>query len=260
MDRDLFKRITHEMAMLGVEEVGPFLIGEPFIDPVRLVEAVRWLKQIKIPYVFVTSNATIAGMKYVKKIYDAGLDSLKWSCNWGDKSQFEEYTGVSGNVWENAQGNIKMAWEVRLAGGYTTHLYASSIDYGGDHRQFMEPYLRRYVRPYVDEHYWLPLYSMGGLSRDREKELQLKPIAGNQGKADDPVDPIPCWTLFTAAHIMADGRMTACCADAVGDWVVGDLNTQSFMECWHSPKFQELRAAHLKGDIIGTECEKCVLY
>jgi hypothetical protein len=43
-------------------------------------------------------------------------------------------------------------------------------------------------------------------------------------------------------------------------FVVGDLNTQSFMEAWNSEAFQTVRAAHLRKDVRGTVCEKCVAY
>jgi radical SAM protein with 4Fe4S-binding SPASM domain len=124
----------------------------------------------------------------------------------------------------------------------------------------MEEVLNEQVIPYVDQHYWLPLYSMGSLATKREKELGMQPIAGNPGRYDNPVDPIPCWALFTEGHVMSDGRLTGCCADATGEWVMGDLTKTSFMEAWHSDHFQSLREEHLKGNVIGTKCEKCVIY
>jgi hypothetical protein len=41
---------------------------------------------------------------------------------------------------------------------------------------------------------------------------------------------------------------------------MGDLNRQSFMEAWHSEPFTRLREAHLRKDVRGTVCEKCVAY
>jgi hypothetical protein len=32
------------------------------------------------------------------------------------------------------------------------------------------------------------------------------------------------------------------------------------MEAWHSAPFTTLRAAHLRRDVTGTVCEKCVAY
>jgi len=41
---------------------------------------------------------------------------------------------------------------------------------------------------------------------------------------------------------------------------MGDLNTTPFMEAWNSKVFQDLREAHLKKDVTGTACERCVAY
>jgi len=269
MDWDLFRKITSEMKYLGVEEIGLFYIGESFINPNLLIKAIEYLKQdLEIPYVFLTSNASLAEPYMVGRCMDLGLDSLKWSCNAANDEQFEKLMGVSSKMFERAKQNIKKVWELReeelkkypwYREG-ATRLYASSILYDKDQPKKAEKFLNEYVRPYVDEHYWLPLYSAGGQAREKEAELGMQPIAGNTGRLDDPSEPIPCWTLFTAAHIMVNGRMTACCLDGVGNWVMGDLKTNTFMECWHSKDFKKLRQAHIDKNIVGTKCEKCVLY
>jgi hypothetical protein len=41
---------------------------------------------------------------------------------------------------------------------------------------------------------------------------------------------------------------------------MGDLNTMSFREAWHSDKFRALRRANLAEDVRGTVCEKCLAY
>jgi hypothetical protein len=41
---------------------------------------------------------------------------------------------------------------------------------------------------------------------------------------------------------------------------MGDLNTLSFMEAWHSEPFRNLRRANLAEDVAGTVCEKCLAY
>jgi radical SAM protein with 4Fe4S-binding SPASM domain len=101
---------------------------------------------------------------------------------------------------------------------------------------------------------------MGGDPIERENKLNYNITAGNSGLYDNPVDPIPCWALFTAGHIMSDGKVTACCFDSSGNWVVGDLKNQTFMESWNSDEFCKLRLAHLSNNIIGTKCEKCGLF
>ena len=91
------------------------------------------------------------------------------------------------------------------------------------------------MRPYVDEHYWLPLYSMGAFATQREEELGYRPTAGNQGRIGALREPLPCWSAFTEGHVTAEGKLSACCFDATANWTMGDLNEQSFMEAWNSP-------------------------
>jgi len=110
------------------------------------------------------------------------------------------------------------------------------------------------VIPFVDEHYWLPLYSMGG-----QTDIGRKPTPGNTGRVDSPVAPLPCWAAFTEGHVLVDGQLSACCFDASGRWIMGDLKTQSFMDAWHGAKFAALRRRHIAKDVTGTECEHCVL-
>jgi len=261
ISKSLFKKIVQELISLDVKEIGLFFMGEPFTNAELLIKFINYLKPLNnFPYVFLTSNASLAKHPLVYRCMKAGLDSLKWSCNYADAEQFKKITGCRESLFEDSIENIRHAWKVRERFGFPTKLYASSIRYDDEQYDKMQEFLKENVFPYVDEHYWLPLYSMGSLASDKEKEIGLQPIAGNPGRYDNPVAPIPCWSLFTEAHVMADGKMTGCCADATGDWVVGDLNTQSFMEAWHSEAFKALRREHLKGNVISTPCEHCVIY
>jgi MoaA/NifB/PqqE/SkfB family radical SAM enzyme len=261
MDFALFKRVTREMRDAGVEEIGVFYLGESFMNPRLLVDCIAYLKgEIGMPYVFLTSNASMAFPEAVEECMKAGLDSLKWSVNAANEQQFEKIMGVSGRLFWEALDNIQAAWGAREAGNFRTRLYASSIRYDGEQLQKMEKLLAERVRPWVDEHYWLPLYSMGAFATEREKQLGYRPTAGNQGRLGALREPLPCWSAFTEGHVTADGKLSACCFDATAHWTMGDLNQQSFMEAWHSAPFRGLREAHLRKDVRGTVCEGCVAY
>jgi hypothetical protein len=113
------------------------------------------------------------------------------------------------------------------------------------------------ILPYVDEHYWLPLYGQAGLTSGAKG---TRPTAGNQGRVGALRKPLPCWSLFTEGHITFDGHLSACCFDHDGRFNMGDLNAVSFMDAWHSAPFQALRRANLAEDVAGTVCEKCLAY
>jgi radical SAM protein with 4Fe4S-binding SPASM domain len=101
---------------------------------------------------------------------------------------------------------------------------------------------------------------MGAFATQREEQLGYRPTAGNQGRLGALREPLPCWSAFTEGHVTAEGKLSACCFDATANWAMGDLNRQSFMEAWHSAAFVALREAHLRRDVSGTVCQKCIAY
>lgn len=261
MDFALFRRITAEMRDAGVEEIGVFYLGESFMAPDLLVQAVRWCKQtLHFPYVFLTTNGSLCTPNSLHAVMQAGLDSLKFSVNAADETQFKSVMAVKPALYRDALSAIRMARDVRDMYDFKCGIYASSIQYDGEQQEKMERLLDEHVRPYVDEHYWLPLYSMGSLATAREAELGYRPTAGNQGRLGALREPLPCWSVMTEGHVTADGYLSACCFDADGRWRMGDLNQQSFMEAWGSPEFVKLREAHLRKDVSGTPCAECVAY
>jgi hypothetical protein len=167
-----------------------------------------------------------------------------------------EVTNVKAADFHKVEENLKAARRVRDEGGYSCGLYASSIRYDDEQLVRMEAAVQR-ILPYVDEHYWLPLYGQAGLTSGAHG---TKPTAGNQGRVGALRKPLPCWSLFTEGHITYDGRLSACCFDHDGRFGMGDLTAETFMEAWHSEPFQKLRRANLAEDVRGTVCEKCIAY
>lgn len=264
MDLGLFQRLAREMRAAGVEELGMFFLGESFMAPELLVDAIRYAKrEVGFPYLFLTTNGSLATPANVQACMEAGLDSLKWSLNYADATQFEEIAGVRQESWKRSLEHLKAARrvrdEVQARTGHRCGLYASSIAYDGEQQVRMEALVAEFA-PHVDQHYWLPLYSMGSLASKREAELGYRPIAGNQGRLGNLREPLPCWSAFTEGHITAAGKLSACCFDADQRWVMADLTQVSFQEGWNSLPFQELRAAHLRKDVTGTPCQDCVAY
>jgi len=261
MNLDFFKRITREMRDAGVVEIGVFFIGESFMNPDLLIDAVLYLKrEIEMPYVFLTSNGSLAEPKIVAAVMRAGLDSLKWSVNSSNEADFIRVMKVKpGLFWKSLQ-NIKDANLVREIGRFKTGLYASSIMYDGEQQAKMDAFLTDHICPHVDQHYWLPLYSMGSFATEREEALGYRPTAGNQGRIGALREPLPCWSVFTEGHVTSAGHLSACCFDASDNWSMANLHDVPFKDAWNSAPFQELRRRHLAKDVTGTACEKCAAY
>lgn len=254
MDRALYSRLILEMRRAGVEELGVFYIGESFSCS-WLPEAIKEAKEVGFPYVFLTTNGAQANHARVKACMDAGLDSLKFSLNFTDPQQLKEVAQVSGSNWGKAIENLKEARRIRDSYGYATKIYASSIAFDGEQGEKMRELVEQ-IMPYVDQHYWLPLYGMSGAA----KAAGMQPQPGNPGRLAALREPLPCWSVFTEGHITKDGLMSACCFGngSTDTLVMADLTRVSFMEGWNSLKYRELRRAHIGRDVSKTACAGCM--
>ncbi len=253
-----FERVARMTRDAGVEELGLFFLGESFMVP-WLPDAIRYAKSVGFPYVFLTTNGSLANPSKVEACMNAGLNSLKWSYNYADAAQMEEITNVKERYWDVVNQNIRGAWWVREAGNHPCGLYASYIRYDDEQETKMEEAVKR-IEPYVDEVYALPLYNQASYVTEQEKAMGWRPIPGNVGRADNPTEPLPCWAVFTEGHVTWDLKLGACCFSHDSRFDMADLNEVDFMTGWNSATFQKLREAHLKKDVTGTVCERCVIY
>lgn len=272
MDFEFFRRITEDMRLSGVEEIGLFYLGESFVAPDLLLKACRWVsKELKFPWVFLTSNAVDAYPSIVEDLFTAGLHSLKWSVNSFSLEQFSNMCGGSAEQWQRHKNHIEGAWKARNRGNYDTILSASSIQYNDEQSSQMCDFLMEYVVPYVDKHYWLPMYSMSMYREKVHKDTGYISSIGNMGRIDEDTrlpnrSPLPCWAAFTEGHVRADGGLSACCFGADSRFDMGKLDGTNFMREWNSPKFVALRKAHLQtiedgpGALENTPCRVCVAW
>lgn len=274
MSKENFALVVDQAAAAGVEEISPFFLGESMTNPRLLVWAIEYAKS-KIPYVFLTTNGSLARPHVVEACMKAGLDSLKFSINAADDEQFEGIMGVKAKNYHRALENLKAARRIRDAGGYKTHIAASYIAYDGEHRANMQKLLDEHVRPYADEVYALPLYGMSLRADEIEAATGYRPTHGNMGRLDEetgiPTRPgLPCWSLFTEAHVRIgeDGHpeMAACCFGADNRFDVGNIAKLGFMGAWNSEPMRKMREAQIRTKtegpdaLRGTPCEVCVAY
>ena len=258
MEWDFYVRLLKDLRQAGVEEIGMFYLGESFILD-WLPDAIKAAKDEGFPYVFITTNGSLSAPDKVKACMEAGLDSLKFSLNYADEQQFADIARVKKSFYRVIIENIKSAVAIRNAGGYDCGVYASTINYDGDQGRRMKAVVAD-VEPLLDQVYALPLYSQADLVSVAENERGWAIRGGNPGRFENMRDPVPCWSLFTEARVTHDGHLSACCFDHDGRFHMGDLNEMPFMEAWTSEGFQDLRRAHLSGDVRETVCSKCVSY
>lgn len=242
MDYAFFLRTAATLRRLGVKELGLNYLGEPFLCR-WLPEAVHHAKRdLDYPFVFLTTNGRMATPERVRDCIEAGLDSLEFSYNTVGPDQFHYVTGAREQDFWKLEVNLMAARlvrdEVEAFTGHRCALVASSLRLDAAQVRRMQPALKR-IRASVDAHYWRPLRGAGD----------------GPGEAASIVKPCPA--LFQQAHITYDGHLSACAHDHDARFEMGDLNCETFLEAWHSGRFEALRRAHLRGALAGSACEGC---
>jgi hypothetical protein len=250
MSQAVFRSTVSRLRRLGVDQLGLFYIGESFLCD-WLPDAIRFAKDVcGYPYVFLTTNGLTATPQRLRACMKAGLDSLKFALNAASPSQFETITGSPAGYHRVIVANIVAARHIRdevaASTGHHCALYASSLEYDNGQRTRMTRVLEE-IRPFIDEHYWLPL-------------LGHAPVGGEHGVSEPRAKRLPCPGLFKEAHITWDGSLAACSLDASRRFHIANLERETLTAAWHAPPFRTLRKAHLKGDVTGTLCEKCIGY
>src|SRR3990167_4294179 len=157
MNKDFYQDILDQLKEAGVKQVGPFFLGEPFL----LKDIDWWIKEAKQRgfFVFLTTNGTACTSKSLEAAMSAGLDSLKFSCNYYDEKQFAYIARVNPKLFDRIFTNIRSARKIRDNGGYGCELSASYIMYSGEQKDRMQTYMEE-VAKYVDATYANQFYAM----------------------------------------------------------------------------------------------------
>ena len=83
-----YKKFIQDSTKLGLEEVGLYTTGEPFLTK-NIHEYIRIAKDAGVKYVYITTNGSLATEDKLVKAITAGLDSIKFSVNAGSRETYK---------------------------------------------------------------------------------------------------------------------------------------------------------------------------
>lgn len=236
IDPAFFRRIIREALALGAKEIGLHTGAEPFASP-HLEEFVAECKQAGFPYVYFTTNASLANGERLRKVMDAGLDSLKFSVNAGDR---ETYLRIHGkDHFQRVLDNARFVHDYRKQTGSAMYFSISFVecpDNAASKKALFETF-----SPYVDEIVTCQAVNPSG---------QMPELP--------PRDKNTCNLPFIATHVTFEGYLRACCNDHHNFTAVADLNRVSLEEAWNCQAYVDLRRRFASGDLEGTLCHNCL--
>lgn len=236
MTGEMFTKTANEAYKLGAREIGLFAGAEPLTCK-NLDEYIKECKEIGYEYQYISTNGSIGDESTFKKLIDAGLNSIKFSVNAGNKEVYKKVHGR--DHFDRVIKNIKYVSQYRRENDIKMFLGVSFV--GMPETKDTFPELQDTIGEYVDEMIYYEASNQSG----QMPELPMPPYR-------------ECHLPFNKAHISLEGYLKACCNDYENYLTIADLKKMSLLEAWHSDIFKDLRRKHLDDDLDGTLCGNCI--
>ena len=245
IDDGLLFRLMEQGYELGAREIGFYTTGDPLIHK-GLARFVSQAKSMGYEYTYISTNGALATDDRIREVVSAGLDSIKFSINAGDRQTYLQVHGR--DDWDIVLQNVMFASRLRKSLDRPLKLAITSVVFDQNEHSF-EGFQERF-RGHVDDIFLIGCGNQGGNMNENAQLMQ----------SDIDAMPIkaPCRMLFDRAHITCEGYLTLCCVDYQNYLAVCDLNAVSLQEAWHDPLLREMRRRHLADELEGTLCENCI--
>jgi hypothetical protein len=258
MDDPTVLRILEDARSNGIREVSFYSTGEPFLNKSLPVYVAR-AKQLGFSYVYLSSNGGKAVSGRYRAVLEAGLDSLKFSINAGDRDSYRIVHGV--DEFDDVMANLAFVADWRRQHRPGMRLFVSFVETAIAKPTF--PAFKQRVGQLVDEVIAYPFVVIGTPLQRRTGAGEERPFIGYEhvdrsDKLNNARLTLPCYQLWSYLNVTVEGLLSACCSDFNNDLIVGSLHGRTLLEAWHSLEFQELRRRHIARRVQGTLCESCI--
>jgi molybdenum cofactor biosynthesis enzyme MoaA len=246
---ELYEEFLKQATDLGLEEVGLYTTGEPFLMK-NINDYIKLAKKYGIKYVFITTNGALTSPEKLVSAIEAGLDSIKFSVNAGSK---ESYRLVHGkDDFDKVINNIKFLSNYREKNNIDLKLMVSCVV--TKEVEDEQDLLKDLILPYIDEIVFYGVNSQFGQSLD-----QIKLLKSNLSDDPPPIGTAdPCSMIWNRVHVTREGYLTLCCADYENALTYADLNSTTLKEAWHNSTITNMRKRHKTQCLDGTLCKNCL--
>jgi wyosine [tRNA(Phe)-imidazoG37] synthetase (radical SAM superfamily) len=229
---------------LGTREVGFYSTGEPFLVP-ELPEYIKEAKEIGYEYVYLTTNGALATPERIRRVIDAGLDSIKFSVNAPERKMYEFIHGK--DDFDTVVEHLRYLSDYRKQSNKKYKIFVTGI-------------LTRYTENMKDDYFivfqgladevvFKNVYNQGGYMPEVETLLKCKSDSEIYRRCNLPFDSI---------SVTYEGYLSVENADYENMLTVADLNKVTLKNAWYGEKMKKIRQAFIDGNFTGLICDGCV--
>jgi MoaA/NifB/PqqE/SkfB family radical SAM enzyme len=245
IDEQFFRRIVAEAYELGSREICIGANGETFVVK-NLAQYVKFAKEVGYSYVFINTNGALATPERMKEVMDAGLDSVRFSINAGNRETYKLVHGK--DEFEKVKENLYFCLNYRKESKSGMNIFLSFVvnKYNiSEIGRFKDEFLAL-----VDEIVFMRVRNIGGYMPEIEDMI-------NDEVLRIPESHQKCVFPFNGVMVTWEGYLTACCLDWQNYLAVSDLNKTSLYEAWNGENMKKLRQRFIDNNFEGTICQLC---
>jgi len=245
MSWELYERVLSELQELRPKKVLLFAYGESLLNK-RIFDMIRAATDVGL-HVVIHTNAKSLDEEKARALLDSGLAELHFSFDTADRELYNRMRVRSD--FDVVVANIRRFLELKEQGGHERPVvYMQELV---PYEEGAEPRNSPEYRALFEE--WDVVFdprfmhNFAGASNETKFEVQRL-----RGRTQ-------CTQLYTRIVVTFDGKLHACCLDAEGYNIVGDLMAgDTIASSWNGSVMQELRQRTNDFDLKGLRpCDTC---
>ena len=251
MDIELYKKAISELSPY-LFHINLYFQGEPMMHPqfFSFPDLTRNINTV------VSTNGHFLSVENSEKLASSGLKRLIVSLDGTDQEIYSQYrrngdfnkviTGIRNVASAIIRYNSSLKLEIQfLVSRHNEHQIREAESFANETGASLKLKSMQIIND-ADAGKWMP----AGRKFRRYKESDGRYVIKS---------PLPdrCMRLFFNPVITWDGKVLPCCFDKNADFVMGDLNRESFRSIWNSPRYYEFRKMVLSGRNKINICMNC---
>jgi radical SAM protein with 4Fe4S-binding SPASM domain len=251
MSTGLFIKIMKEMSPY-LYNLNLYFQGEPMLHP----QFFTFLDNCSSVHTVVSTNGHFLSAENAEKIVKSKLNKLIISIDGADQKTYSAYR-VDGDLNKVVEGLKNVSLAKKKYGSsivielqfIVNRINESQINAMKRLAHSVNANLRLKSMQVINDSQiseWLPSESRFQRYKKEDGEYKLKNSLRNR-----------CARLWFNPVITWDGKVLPCCFDKDAEYVMGDLNVDSFRDIWDGPKYRIFRKSILTGRHMIEMCRNC---
>jgi len=251
MEIELFKKIMTELSAY-LYSINLYFQGEPMMHP----SFFAILEHCNVPNIVVSTNGHFLKGENAEKVVKSRLNKLIISLDGLDQETYSAYR-MSGNMNSVIEG-LRNVTQAKKRFGSKLKIEIQFLVNSFNEQQI--PLIKKLAKSFnvslrlksmqiinnSDIAAWMPV----------QKKFRRYKIT-DDGYVIKSSLPDRCARLWFNPVITWDGKVVPCCFDKNAEYVMGDLNSDTFRDIWNGPKYRIFRKSILTGRYMIEMCRNC---